>query len=31
MYIAAYIGDRWMTRGPIIVFNAVVTITGVVM
>ncbi|OAL32680.1 hypothetical protein AYO20_07838 [Fonsecaea nubica] len=31
MYIAAYIGDRWMTRGPIILFNAVVTITGVVI
>ncbi|KIW30862.1 uncharacterized protein PV07_02555 [Cladophialophora immunda] len=31
MFIAAYIGDRFMIRGPIIVFNACCTIAGVVM
>ncbi|EXJ56331.1 uncharacterized protein A1O5_12598 [Cladophialophora psammophila CBS 110553] len=31
MFIAAYIGDRFMIRGPIIVFNAIWTIVGVVM
>ncbi|KAK4938331.1 hypothetical protein LTR10_021215 [Elasticomyces elasticus] len=31
MFITAYIGDRYMTRGPIILFNAVMTIIGVSM
>ncbi|KAK6371558.1 uncharacterized protein PV06_01409 [Exophiala oligosperma] len=31
MFVAAYIGDRFMIRGAIIVVNAVFTIVGVVM